>query len=85
MIDRMIEMSRQSTFAQRRLLDWQVRAEDHSSSVLDGEIDNHYKRITALSQAAAASIALFQRCCRFEAVSLQRAVANSENELIARK
>jgi hypothetical protein len=52
---------------------------------LDGEIDNHYKRITALSQAAAASIALFQRYCRFEAVSLQSAVANSENELIARK
>ena len=49
------------------------------------QVDNQDKRMTALSQAAAASIALFQRYCRFEAVSLQSAVANSENELIARK
>jgi hypothetical protein len=52
---------------------------------LDGESDDPYKRTTALSQAAAASIALFQRRSRFEAVSLQSAVANSENELMARK
>ena len=52
---------------------------------LDGESDNSYKRMTALSQSAAASIALFQSCCRFEAVSLRSAVANSENELIAWK
>jgi len=51
----------------------------------DGGSDNPYKRMTALSQAATASLALLQRCSRFEAGSLQSALAKSENALIARK
>jgi len=52
--------------------------------MFDGGSDNPYEGV-ALSQAAAASIALFQRCSLLEAVSLLSAIFNSRNELIARK
>jgi hypothetical protein len=44
-----------------------------------------YEGKTAWSQAAVASLALFQRCSRFEEGSLQSALAKSENALMARK